>query len=101
MNDARRSLLKSILAAPAAGLVSEPQVVESPESGKTLLVFRMTKPAPMAAIDQLRKEVRDVLDSRGFTDVSAILLPEYLELSQAVRLPQGEKPCSALERSRS
>lgn len=99
MNDARRSLLKSFLVSPAAAFLSPPQVVENERSGKTLLIFRMTKPVPYQRIEELNALLRGALDHLGFNDVSAILLPEYLELSQA--LSQGENPCLASERSRS
>ena len=89
MNDTRRSLLKALpftaLGAfasadlKAAVSVSE---VASPASKDTRVVFafRLTKPAPAAALDALRANVRSMLDAHGFSGAMAFVLPEYLEL---------------------
>ena len=69
MNDARRSLLKALpftalgVFATAEASVSE---VSSPDRKDTRAVFafRLTRPAPQAAIDNLRIEVRSMLDTR-------------------------------------
>lgn len=88
MNDARRSLLKSLpftaLGAFAAAPASRASVAEvaSPDRKDTRAVFafRLTRPAPQDAIDNLRIEVRSMLDTHGFSDSMAFVLPEYLEL---------------------
>jgi hypothetical protein len=89
MNDARRSLLKA-LPFTALGAFATAQVkaeasvseVASPERKDTRVIFafRLTRPAPADAIQNLRENVRSMLDARGFSDAMAFVLPEYLEL---------------------
>ena len=85
MNDARRSLLKALpFTALGAFSTAEASVAEvaSPDRKDTRVAFafRLTRPAPQAAIDNLRTEVRSMLDAHGFSDAMAFVLPEYLEL---------------------
>jgi len=91
MNEARRSLLKSLpftalgaYAATATAQEVKASVAEvaSPDRKDTRVAFafRLTRPAPQAAIDNLRTEVRSMLDAHGFSDAMAFVLPEYLEL---------------------
>lgn len=85
MNEARRSLLKSLpfvsLAAYAAPSTAKASVAEI-EGKDTRLVFafRLTRPAPREAIASLKEQVRSILDAHGFSDSMAFVLPEYLEL---------------------
>jgi hypothetical protein len=85
MNDARRSLLKALpFTALGAFAMVKASVAEvaSPDRKDTRVAFafRLTRPAPQAAIDNLRTEVRSMLDAHGFSDAMAFVLPEYLEL---------------------
>jgi hypothetical protein len=91
MNEARRSLLKSLpftamgaYAATATTPEAKASVAEvaSPDRKDTRVVFafRLNRPAPQAAIDNLRTEVRSMLDAHGFSGALAFVLPEYLEL---------------------
>jgi len=95
VNESRRSLLQSLLAVPAVAAVGvkEPQVVENKVSGKTLLVFRLTQPAPVAAVEQCKKEIREWLDVH-FAGCAGIILPSYMELSAVHTIPEGAEKCS-------
>ena len=98
MNESRRGLLQSLLAVPAVPAVvavgvKEPQVVENKVSGKTLLVFRLTQPAPAAAVEQCKKEIREWLDVH-FAGCDGIVLPAYMELSAVHAIPEGAENCS-------
>lgn len=102
MNESRRNILQSLLAAPAVAAVGmkETKVVENAVRGKTLLVFRLTQPAPAAALDQCKKEIREWLEHH-LSDCTGIILPAYMELSSVHTIPEGAEKCSALEQSRS
>ena len=91
MNEARRSLLKSLpftalgaYAATSTTPEAQASVAEaaSPDHKDTRLVFafRLTRPAPQAAIDVLRSQVRTMLDAHGFSGAMAFVMPEFLEL---------------------
>jgi hypothetical protein len=87
MNEARRSLLKSLpftalgaYAATATKPEAKASVAEVRKDTRVAFAFRLTRPAPQAAIDNLRTEVRSMLDAHGFSDAMAFVLPEYLEL---------------------
>ena len=101
MNESRRGLLQSLLAVPAVAAVglSAPKVVDSATSGKTLLVFKMTKPATQAAVQNCSDNIRSALDGHGFHDIRAIVLPEYLDMTVVQTIPEGAEKCSDLERS--
>lgn len=102
MNESRRTLLQSLIATPAVAAVGlkEPQVVENKVSGKTLLVFRLTQPAPAAALDKCKKEIREWLDIH-FAGCAGIVLPAYMELSAVHTIPEGAETCSDSARSKS
>lgn len=102
MNESRRNILQSLLAAPAAAAVglSAPKVVENAAGGKTLLVFRLTKPASHKAVQTCSDNIRSALDGHGFHDIRAIVLPEYLDMTVVHHVPEGAEKCSDLERSR-
>lgn len=102
MNESRRNILQSLLAAPAVAAIGmkEPRVVENKVSGKTLLVFRLTQPAPAAALEQCKKEIREWLDIH-FAGCAGIILPAYMELSSVHTIPEGAEKCSVSEPSKS
>jgi len=99
MNETRRTILQSIFAVPALaaapGLAaaSPPAVIENAQKTRTMLVFKLTKPTSQESIAILKTQIRSVLDDKGFADIPAIVLPEYLDLS-VLSLPQGEESCS-------
>lgn len=103
MNESRRNILQSILAAPAAAAVglSAPQVVKNQAGGNTLLVFRLTKPASHKAVQTCSDNIRSALDGHGFHDIRAIVLPEYLDMTVVHHIPEGAEKCLASERSKS
>lgn len=87
MNEARRSLLKSLpftalgaYAATATTPEAKASVADVRSDTRTVFAFRLTRPAPQEAIDNLRANVRSMLDTHGFSDAMAFVLPEYLEL---------------------
>ena len=87
MNEARRSLLKSLpftalcgYTATATTPEAKAGVAEVRKDTRAVFAFRLTRPAPREAIDNLRTNVRSMLDAHGFSDSMAFVLPEYLEL---------------------
>lgn len=102
MNESRRNILQSLLAAPAAAAVglSAPQVVENKAGGRTLLVFKLTKPATQAAVQACSDNIRSALDGHGFEEIRAIVLPEYLDM-KVHTIPEGAEKCSVSEQSNS
>lgn len=87
MNEARRSLLKSLpftalgaYAATSTTPEAKASVSEVRKDTRTVFAFRLTRPAPQEAIDNLRTNVRSMLDTHGFSDAMAFVMPEYLEL---------------------
>ena len=93
MNDSRRGLLQSLIAAPAlaaAGIKNvEAKEVAVPAAGRTLLVFRVTVPAPATALELILNKVHEALEKNGLGDVPAIVVPHHIEV-QAISLPEGE-----------
>lgn len=100
MNESRRSMLQALFATPAAAALSSPTIVEADKSGRTLLVFKLTKPATQATVKACADNIRKALDGYGLADVRAIVLPEYLDLTVHT-IPEGAEKCSASERSNS
>jgi hypothetical protein len=96
VNETRRNLLQSIFAAPALAAVpvSPPTVVENSPGTRTLLVFKLKQPAPQSLIETLKTDIRSKLDAQGFSDIKAILLPEYLDVGVLSLPHQGEEACS-------
>ena len=84
MNDARRSLLKSLPFTALGAFAAKASIAEvaSPDQkdSRVVFAFRLTRPAPRDAIADLRTNVRSMLDTHGFSDSMAFVLPEYLEL---------------------
>ena len=87
MNEARRSLLKSLpfaslgaYAATATTPEAKASVAEVRKDTRVVFAFRITRPAPREAINNLGTDVRSMLDAHGFSDSMAFVLPEYLEL---------------------
>lgn len=87
MNEARRSLLKSLpftalgaYAATATTPEAKASVAEVRKDTRVVFAFRLTRPAPREAINDLGTNVRSMLDTHGFSDAMAFVLPEYLEL---------------------
>jgi hypothetical protein len=87
MNEARRSLLKSLpftalgaYAATATTPEAKASVAEVRKDTRVVFAFRLTRPAPREAINNLGTDVRSMLDAHGFSDSMAFILPEYLEL---------------------
>lgn len=94
-------MLQALFATPAvAALSSPPAIVEGDKPGRTLLVFKLTKPATQATVQACADNIRKALDGHGFADIRAIVLPEYLDM-KVHALPEGAEKCSDLERSRS
>jgi len=93
MNDSRRGLLQSLLAAPAlaaAGIKNvEAKEIGVPKVGRTLLVFRVTVPTTQDTFNFIVENVRDQMEKAGFGDVPAIVYPSHVEV-QAISLTEGE-----------
>jgi len=75
-------------------LVSPPTVVENSPGTRTLLVFKLKQPAPLHVIETLKTDIRSKLDAQGFSDIKAILLPEYLDVGVLSLPHQGDEACS-------
>jgi hypothetical protein len=100
VNETRRSLLQSIFAVPALaaapGLaaVSPPTVIENAQKTRTMLVFKLTKPTSQESVRVLGAQIRAVLDEKGFSDIPAIVLPEFLDVGVLSLPHQGDEACS-------
>jgi hypothetical protein len=101
MNETRRSMLQALFATPAvAALSTPPTIVEGDKPGRTLLVFKLTKPATQAAVQACADNIRKALDGHGFADIRAIVLPEYLDM-KVHAISEGAEKCSVSEQSNS
>jgi hypothetical protein len=93
VNDSRRGLLQSLIAAPAlaaAGIKNvEAKEINVPKVGRTLLVFRVTVPTTQDTFNFIVASVREQLEKAGLGDVPAIVYPSHIEV-QAISLPEGE-----------
>lgn len=100
MNETRRNLLQSIFAVPALAATpalaaaSQPTVVENAQKTRTMLVFRLTKPTSRESVKMLGDQIRTFLDDKGFSDIPAIVLPEYLDVGVLSLPHQGDEACS-------
>ena len=100
MNEIRRSMLQSIFAVPALaaapGLaaVSQPTIVENSQKTRTMLVFKLTKPTRKEYFKDIADNIRAALDDKGFSDIPAIVLPEYLDVGVLSLPHQGDEACS-------